>query len=666
MASRFFHPLAKALLGGEHVTREALPKGLIDLPLSHGETLLGRASSDRSLDDMARLIELWADPNAPDLRGVPPIVHAAISRRADAVNLLLNRGASVDAADSNGRTALHYAFFYGDLDLIAVLAQASADVLLRDVDGRAALDYARAVYPGKEHRAITEVAESLIETADPDGAKARQLASAHERHGLADLRGDSDFRRLDRVQQVKHFGVEGVSYWSLFVLIALTGGTGFFTEDPVTTSAVLYVLLAAHLAWSFMAFSSKAVGDADVGAPGANVRELGLILRAASRTLAAGVDRSVDVPARTFWDDVKLWGLCLVVPIVALVGTAIVAALVAGVLYVLTYIPVLGWIIMGLTIVLAFSLGARFFVGAMQALFAHFAGPILVAKITARQSALSDHINRQRALRNGGEFADGGVLYLRSFEFDGTFVSQGTDFELTLLHLFKGRAPLFALSSDPTSRGAVNLATDDSDWKALVDDMIPRAGLILMIPATSQGVLDEIAMLEDGGWFDKTLFIAPPENDRRSVAMSWDKMRRHDRICHLEIPPYCDTGFLFRLDRDGKLVEYGPLGVDLSPPPLLTEETAAEGRPDPDHDDDLDFDLGDGGNLEAGSVADGGAAAAPQAPVAASTAQLSNVGLLMQSTPLLTASQYATLSGAELEASYGGDGDGGDGGGGAG
>jgi len=256
-----------------------------------------------------------------------------------------------------------------------------------------------------------------------------------------------------------------------------------------------------------------------------------------------------------------------------------------------------------------------------------------------------------------------------------------------LLHLFQKRAPLFALSTDPQSRGALNLKTDDAKWRSVLNDMLPRAGLILMIPASSGGVLEEMKILEREGWFDKTLFIAPPENDANTMGTAWEAMRLRPEFRHLEIPPYCDAGFLFRLDRGGMLAEAGPLGIDRSPAPLVPFEKPFEGKGDPDTDDiDSGIDEGDGtGGWQNGDgLVDGGAAAASSASVptpasaqtsstasvssstslATSSAQFANLSLMMQSVPQLTVEQFATLSGADADGGDGGDGGGFDGGGG--
>ena len=68
MKNRFFHPAADALRRHASVLSLDLPSGLIDLPLSAGETPLGHAVSDGTLARIAELLALGADVNAPDNR----------------------------------------------------------------------------------------------------------------------------------------------------------------------------------------------------------------------------------------------------------------------------------------------------------------------------------------------------------------------------------------------------------------------------------------------------------------------------------------------------------------------------------------------------------------------------------------------------------------------
>ncbi len=678
MANRFLHAEATRLYQHPIDVQGTFPPGFLDLPLRAGETPLGFAAAEGTADDVGRLVALGADPNTPDLRGIPPIVHAAIAQNLGTILSLVEAGADVDATDANGRTALHYVFLFGDGDIMQVLLSADADMTATDIDGRAVIDYARATFGDKDEKLVAQVAQEILDT---EAAMQEEADAADEDdekpNPLPELRGDPDFQMLDRVQQAEAYAFDGVSTITIYMIFRASILIGVGADNAFAGLVALYVILFGRMIARYFSFEKTDAPLSGALPAGASVREVSFILRAASRHVFSKLDDKIEARADTGRMERKLWLFAALAPLAGVLTTGIICAVVAGLIYLLTFIPILGWIvggIIGITVALA---APRFVFGIMEIVFSWGAVPQLVSKITARQSALSDFINSKDLVRDGGDFTDGGVLYLRSFEFDGSFVTDGLDFELLLMHLFQDHAPIFALNADPTSRGTLNLKTSDSDWRAVVDDMIPRAGMILMIPAVTAGVREEIGTLERDGWFQKTLFIAPPENDEGTVGPAWEEMRHHPDLRHLEIPPFCDAGFLFRLDDQGVLLEAGPLGIDRSPLPLLEPEELEKAK----HDPDLEFDgdgvdvaqgQNDGGWADGAVVSDGGAGAASgsAAPVtastthvvASSTVQFSSLTMLMQSAQVMTPQEFQTLTGGDI-VGVGGDDGGGDGGG---
>ncbi|KAK9842019.1 hypothetical protein WJX81_004484 [Elliptochloris bilobata] len=88
------------------------------------------------------LVACGADPEATDFNGQTALMVAVFSDRAGAAESLLEGGAAVDTLDSKGRAALHHAARYGSLDCLAVLAQHHAHAFRPDADGRTPLDVA--------------------------------------------------------------------------------------------------------------------------------------------------------------------------------------------------------------------------------------------------------------------------------------------------------------------------------------------------------------------------------------------------------------------------------------------------------------------------------------------------------------------------------------------
>lgn len=687
--NRFFHPSAPALKRLDFLAEGFLPDGLIDLPLQAGETTLGRVAADGNPFQISAAIGASADPKATDLRGIPPTVHAALSRNHLALKTLLANGANSDAPDANGRTALHYAFLFGDIDTIDILLENGCNMLARDVDGRDVIDYARAVYNGKDVKAVAAFAQKLVDAFEKANSKAGTAHNQQRPRPFEDLRGDLDFQRIDSIQLSRILGIIGINIPDLFFIYSLPIGAAFLFKSLAVGLVILHLVLFARLSIRFLTLEKPKRDEAmAIPVPAASVREVQFILRAASRHLMSRLDKELKSPASTRLAEFKLWVIALLAPLGSLVIAGLIAGMLAGGMWVLSSVPNLALFVFALIGLPAILMGPWISAALTDRLFAHFAKPILVKKITDRQNALSSDINARLDLREGGTFADGGILYLRSFESDGKFKSGGLDFELLLLRLFEDRAPLFALNKTPESRGAINIKTDDESWRDVVNDLIERSSLVLMIPAQSEGVIEEITALQDGGWFEKTLFVAPPENDDRTVNAEWETMRNLPQLRHLEIPPYCDTGFLFRLEQNGRLFEAGPLGVDRSPPPLVEYEEAQEGKYEAYTDDGSGDDIGDilepndaaAGGQEAWIPGDGGAtgAAAPassvlsssafstQASLASSTAQFATLTLVMQSVPQLSAAQLQALTGYGGNGTDGSDGEGGYDGGGAG
>lgn len=575
MQNRFFSEAGEALRTSGKIPQE-LPKGLLNLPLAAGHTPLTQAVCGSALERVLALLDANADPNALDLKGVPPLVYAAANGHAEIVSALLARGANPNLADANDRVAAHFSFFRGDTKIIESLQRAGATCDQIDSDRRSVIDYARARYDGK----TKERAKSLSSHAE------RFHTKLNANLLMPELHSDRDFQRLTNATNGSGQAITETFFATFFIALALlvswlSGSNWAGIATYFLCTAVIYYSLYGVAGGASRSGSvpiePQLPGEGALVEPGSPLRAIQQVLRATTLTKLSRLDAGSGVRA-----NVRRYDLALIAAVIAgtLVSTLVAIVIVKCVWWGVKLTQSLetewfdGLISSVVSISLMISAAFAIFIAALflfsltHVAYAHLARPAIRGRILARQGALAAHINSDSDLRNGGQFAEGGIVYLRSFEFDGTFIVDGFDFELLLLTLFHEQANVFALNAEENSHGTVNLKTTDSDWKQLAHDMIEQSGQVIMIPADSQGVMDEIVMLQDNGWFNKTLFVAPPASQVGQTGRDWERMRQRPELQHLEIPPYCETGFLFRLSSHGALVEYGPLGIDMRLMPL--------------------------------------------------------------------------------------------------
>ena len=141
-----------------------------DAEFSLDERLLAAARAGAT-DEIKRLIEFGADPNATDAAGRPALLLGAIDGRHESVETLLRLGARVEAADGDGNTALMWASEEGHESVAKILLRRGADINARDKYGQTALI-------GAAWRGRSAIVEALLALdADPD-AKATDGATA--------------------------------------------------------------------------------------------------------------------------------------------------------------------------------------------------------------------------------------------------------------------------------------------------------------------------------------------------------------------------------------------------------------------------------------------------------------------------------------------------------
>ena len=94
---------------------------------------------------VAALLDYGTDPNlaSAEVKGLPPLLLAALAGNRPAVELLLARGADIERRNPQGGTALRSAADAGHIEIVKLLLDKGAKASVRDTFGRTPLDYAR-------------------------------------------------------------------------------------------------------------------------------------------------------------------------------------------------------------------------------------------------------------------------------------------------------------------------------------------------------------------------------------------------------------------------------------------------------------------------------------------------------------------------------------------
>lgn len=105
---------------------------------------LFRAIERGDVAGTALLLAAGANPRAPDVQGVTPLMVAALGTDVTIVHALVAAGADVDRQAADGSTALMKAALWGRVDVLVALLRLGADPSLVDAEGWTAAQTARA------------------------------------------------------------------------------------------------------------------------------------------------------------------------------------------------------------------------------------------------------------------------------------------------------------------------------------------------------------------------------------------------------------------------------------------------------------------------------------------------------------------------------------------
>jgi hypothetical protein len=661
----------------------AIRKDSINLPLCGGDTPLTRAVEYGDVAAIRSLIRRGAEPDLMDLKGCTPLIRAVFKGNQEALDALVKLGAGANQVDVSGRTALHYACYLGDRQLIHALVLAHADLQLADADGRTPLDYARASQPGKDERGVAELVESLGGESLPGRAWVP-----------AAMRADKDYLRLDHVLRLLAKADLFESGRNVLIAMLAVVATLFVSNvlglrfdgngllGPVTLHTVAVVALVGLATglllyrWSIINPSSDPAarhGSREILPLGIqqSARGVSEVLRLAGQRVAT--DFELVQPQALRHRSTYLWILvyCSLSILVLAIATALCVALVGGLgLLIFDFnsgldsgptagalagmiVVTLMWFVVAIVFAVSAILAVHLPGAIMLFMVLKIAAMLIERRIVARQKHMASIIASQ-SMSNSADNADT-VLFLRSFTGDGIRRMGYFDFEALLAFALSRVGPLVAIGDAAGQLGPVMLPSTDDGWTADVRRLMQFSNSIVMVPADSPGVLWELVTLKDEGLLRKTVFVAPPGDGKDTHSADWERMRRHADLAEFEIPPYCESGFVFRLNRNGSLNSAGPLGLEIMPPPIVAPARQQPRRVGDPGDDD--------GGEDNGGADEGGGTVQSQAPWsgpnAASHAQLSlaTAHAAMLAVPIVTAAEWA----AATPSGDGGDGtDGGD------
>jgi hypothetical protein len=107
--------------------------------------------------------------------------------------------------------------------------------------------------------------------------------------------------------------------------------------------------------------------------------------------------------------------------------------------------------------------------------------------------------------------------------------------------------PLVALGQPLEHIGAGRIPVLEHEWRDAIKLIVSKARLIILLPSSRAGTLEEVAMLIDGGLIDRTVLIDPPnlgDSKKFNQAAEWAQVREAFARRGFDIPDDSRSGLL--------------------------------------------------------------------------------------------------------------------------
>ena len=576
----------------------------------NGKTLLIVAVESQQKEIAEFLVRAGANLNQRDFYDRTPLMYAADQEDISIAQLLLEAGADVSAKNKQGRTALMYAAYKDSLGMTEALLNAGADMHARDHNDRSALNYS--VY--KKGRKCHDHFVTR-------GAEVREPESKTRRAGFMDRIRNSI--SVDEFTELKTSPTWTCSHiFSYFILFLFLFGAQFVWGPLVW----LFILVAAWrllitfpsvlklypLGWEILPMRSRKllVADSvdlrparDIAARD-DVEFVSLLMDLGSRELSSlhlahPEKQSLQVKVSIFYSRIlsTLLALSIFVLVVILFAPGLLPDRNINTIVTSLALPLWIWVVFRLEYILR-----RRRLRLVQKDRDRIAGEI------SNLLNADDYKKKDLPLDFG--------LYLRAFMTTDKLHIKGFDLETMLAYSIAPTLPLLALGKPGEHLGSGRIQTTDEHWREEILQLMDAARLILIIPSHRGGTLWEISTLRERSYFEKTIFIMPPELEFHGGKYSsdWQKTITAAQEVGVEFPHHIPAGAFFRLSGNGEfedyapfvpeefLLEFDPMGAGGGQSPDYNDSnTDGDNADSPDSPDGMD-----GGDSDGGMDSDGG------------------------------------------------------------